>query len=55
MNLNNKIHKRFGKISLELYVKEFLKNITLQERINYISPLYYESCKFIKIIKKKRS
>ena len=25
MNLNNKIHKRFGKISLELYVKEFLE------------------------------
>ena len=25
MNLNNKIHKRFGEISLELYVKEFLE------------------------------
>ena len=25
MNLNNKIHKKFGQISLKLYVKEFLK------------------------------
>ena len=30
MNLNNKIHKRFGETSLELYVQEFLKNNTLQ-------------------------
>jgi len=30
INLNNKIHKRFGETSLELYVQEFLKNNTLQ-------------------------
>ena len=30
INLNNKIHKRVGEISLKLYVQEFLKNITLQ-------------------------